>query len=798
MAVISSVMFTYSAILSAQDLRRAPPKLIPAVHATTDRVIVKFRDPVLSTARSLSANHVSNLSGAAGISLRHVRPMSGRAQVFALPRHMSMADVELIARRLAADPAVEYAEPDRIKYPLLVPNDTQYSNQWDLHNSTAEPGGINMQAAWDITTGSSGIVVAVIDTGIVPHADIDTNVTDNTGRLVNGYDFIHQDLWQSSFQNLTANDGSGRDADPTDAGDWITAAENNGTDSTGGFFTGCVAAPSTYYDSSWHGTHVAGTIGALTNNGTGVAGIAGGNNGIGGVSIQPLRVLGKCGGYTSDEADAITWAAGGTVSGLSNNTTPVKVINLSLGGDGACGVTEQAAITSAIAAGAVVIAAAGNGDSNFIGVDASGTAPANCNGVIPVAAINRTGARSSYSNFGTIVKIAAPGGDFSDAGILSTLNTGTTTATASPGGDAYTAYIGTSMATPHVAGVAALMLSLRPNMKPSRTLAFLQSSARAFPTGTARDCTTSLCGAGIVNAAAAVTAVNATVAPTANAGTDTTGAIGSVVTLSGSGTPTAPALIASYAWTQTAGTAVTLSGTTTATPSFTSPSVAAGTVLTFSLTVTDDVGMTSAADTVDVTVVNPVPTISSLSPSQANAGGAMFTLTVNGSNIISGVSGVRWNGATRTTTFVSSSQLTISVAAADIASAGTASVTVVNTTPGGGTSSGSTFTVVNPSSGSSGGGGGGGGCFIATAAYGTPMSEDVRYLRAFRDQYLLTNSLGQRFVELYYRYSPPLADKLRAHDTLRAVVRGALTPLVTLSKWVVDMATFERQTADRP
>jgi len=191
-------------------------------------------------------------------------------------------------------------------------------------------------------------------------------------------------------------------------------------------------------------------------------------------------------------------------------------------------------------------------------------------------------------------------------------------------------------------------------------------------------------------------------------------------------------------------------------------------------------------------VNNPTPAIANLSPSSATAGGAAFTLTVNGSNFVNGAE-VRWNGVARTTTFVSAARLTAAVLAADIAGAGGVSVTVFNPAPGGGTSSALAFTIAVRSSSS-----GGGRCFIATAAYGTPMATDVRYLRAFRDQYLLSNTAGREFVRLYYKYSPPLADYLRGHDGLRALVRGALAPLVALSKAIVSPRVLETETAARP
>jgi serine protease len=468
----------------------------------TSRLIVKLRDTKAARMSVLSATHVHSLSAAAGVSLTHFRAMSGDAQVLALPYRMSLAEATAIAERLSADPAVEYAEPDRILRPLLAPNDAQYANQWHYHSYAAVAGGANLPGAWDITTGSDGIVVAVIDTGLVPHADIDSNILDGTGRVVPGYDFVSEDEPGVYF---VANDGNGRDADPTDPGDWATAAE--------------VADPNTpcffVSNSSWHGTHLAGTIGALSNNTTGVAGI----NWVS--RILPVRVLGKCGGYLSDVVDGARWAAGLSVTGVPANANPARVLNLSLGGPGACSITEQNAFNEILAAGAVVVVAAGNENT-----DAASSSPGNCNGVITVAAVNRYGARAPYSNFGTTVEIAAPGGAQTLAndpnGILSTLNSGTTTAVA----DTYIYYQGTSMAAPHVAGIVSLMLSANPALTPAQVLTTVQSTARTFPTGTGSDCTITTCGTGIINAAAAVAAmativtVVATDAAAAEAGLD--------------------------------------------------------------------------------------------------------------------------------------------------------------------------------------------------------------------------------------------------------------------------------------
>jgi serine protease len=458
---------TLAGVAQAQQVR--PAHAVPFV-AQTDRLIIKYKD---SEPNGKGAAHAAPISAARmalldragqqfGLSMKLLHTIGTGAHVMQLDRKMSLADVQALAADLAArDASVEYAEPDRIMTAQFTPNDPQYSNQWDYFDAS---GGMRLPAAWDKSTGA-GINVAVIDTGYRPHADL-------AGQILPGYDFISS--------STIANDGSGRDSDASDPGDWTPA----GSCGSG--------VPAQDEPSSWHGTHVAGTIAALTSNGVGVAGVAYG------ARIVPARVLGRCGGYTSDIADAIIWASGGTVSGVPANANRARVLNLSLGGSGSCDSTTQNAINSARSRGSVVVVAAGNSNTN-----ASTSTPANCQGVIAVAATNRAGGKASYSNYGSIVTVAAPGGD-SNGGILSTLNAGTTT----PAGDNYAYYMGTSMATPHVAGVVALMLSKNPNLTPDDVAAKLKSSARAFPA------TCSGCGAGIVDAAAAVTAAIGAVVPT--------------------------------------------------------------------------------------------------------------------------------------------------------------------------------------------------------------------------------------------------------------------------------------------
>ncbi|MDB5933749.1 MAG: peptidase [Massilia sp.] len=442
----------------------------------TDRMIVKYKDatpaagkgaakvPAMAQARKALIDRAGQQFG---LVMQMLHTSATGAHIIQLSKKMTPAEVAALAAELVArDPSVEYAEPDLIMQKMFTPNDPRYNEQWQYYETTA---GLRLPAAWDKSTGA-GVNVAVIDTGYRPHADL-------SGQILPGYDFIST--------ATIANDGNGRDSDASDTGDAIVAGECG------------TGSPAQDQSSSWHGTHVAGTIAAKTNNGVGVAGVA--YN----AKIVPVRVLGKCGGYTSDIADAIIWASGGTVTGVPANANPARVINMSLGGAGACGTTTQTAINSARSRGTVVVVAAGNENT-----DASSSNPANCAGVVTVAAVNRSGGRAWYSNYGAIVDVAAPGGDTTVTanGILSTLNAGLT----APGADSYAFYQGTSMATPHVAGVVALMLSKNPNLTPDEVEARLKSSARAFPA----TCTS--CGAGIVDASAAVDAATAAPAPTMN------------------------------------------------------------------------------------------------------------------------------------------------------------------------------------------------------------------------------------------------------------------------------------------
>ena len=426
-----------------------------------DRFIIKFQDSGnarLSTARR---NAAFSLAGSRhNLQVSSLRQLAVGGEVIELDRALDATQAHEFMRDLVEQGGVEYVEVDRLNQIRFVPNDTRYGEMWHYFESV---GGLNVQNAWDISTGS-GVVVAVLDTGITNHSDLNANV-------VAGYDFISS--------TSVAGDGNGRDADPSDPGDF-----------SGG------------YSSSWHGTHVAGTVAAVGNNNKGIAGVAFG------ARIQPVRVLGRGGGYDSDIAEAIVWSSGGNVSGVPANATPAKVINLSLGGSGSCGSTFQNAINSAVSRGSVVVIAAGNDNMNV-----SNASPANCNNVIAVAANDKEGNRSWYSNYGNLIDVTAPGGETcipnasltacqtatTAKGVLSTLNSGSTT----PVAETYAFYDGTSMATPHVAGVAALMIAASPTtLTPAQIETTLKNTARPLP-GTC----SGGCGAGIVDAYAAVSAV---------------------------------------------------------------------------------------------------------------------------------------------------------------------------------------------------------------------------------------------------------------------------------------------------
>jgi subtilisin family serine protease len=428
----------------------SPASTVPA--GATDRLIVRLR-PDRGARQAL--DRVEQLSGRAAVLDGHLG--AGYRQV-ALDGEIDLELAEEVAGRLRREGRVDEAGADRRVQVATAPNDPLYDEQWHLHGRyrSSSAYGIDVEDAWAVSKGDPDVVVAVLDTGVLDHPDL-------VDRLVSGYDFV---------------DGDDDASDPGDAcGD------------------GADAVPS-----SWHGTHVAGTIGASTDNGVGVAGVDQR------ARLQPVRVLGACSGYESDIVRGIRWATGHPVQGVPDNATPARVLNLSLGGDGACSPVMQAAVEDARAAGATVVAAAGNHDGS-----AQEVFPANCDGVLTVAATSRVGDRAWYSNVGEVVDIAAPGGDTRygspSAAVLSLTNTGTTDP--DPDGMTYGWQQGTSMAAPHVAGTVSLLLSVLPLLTPDEVRTLLQETATPFPAsspnGSDYVCSDDPgdpyhCGAGIVSA----------------------------------------------------------------------------------------------------------------------------------------------------------------------------------------------------------------------------------------------------------------------------------------------------------
>lgn len=424
-------------------------------------VIVKFRPEAGSqTASALSL---------ASARLERVRPLGlERAALYRAPGATAQATLAFV-RELEGRPDVLYAQPNYIARATAVPNDTYYSLQWHYP-------AIKLPQAWDIETGSSNpVTVAVIDTGILSlHPDF-------AGKILPGYDFISDPT--------TANDGDGRDSDPEDTGDNPTG------------------------QSSYHGSHVAGTVAAKTNNSLGVAGVSWG------AKILPVRVLGVGGGTFADIVDGILWSAGLSVAGAPANPNPAKVLNLSLGAATPCSNTPavQDAFDQAFAQGAVVVVAAGNGAA-----DANLYSPASCTGVITVGATEFRNYRSYYSNYGSRIDVMAPGGDLTanrngDAyadGVLSAWQTDDANGDGTYGDKAfrYDFKQGTSMASPHVAGLVALLKSKKPSLTRAEIITVLKSSARplsatACQGGNLPSLTGADCGAGLVDAQVALQAI---------------------------------------------------------------------------------------------------------------------------------------------------------------------------------------------------------------------------------------------------------------------------------------------------
>jgi serine protease len=610
-----------------------------AQSSTVARVIVKYRaDSTLLRKQALSASGQRTLQASAlgnriGIALDAGRSISPQSHVV-FGHGMTS---QQLAARIAAESDIEYAVPDLRKYIVQAPNDPLYPTgpavgvtsggpavgQWYLRAPGASgtaantaPAAVNAEQAWDITKGSATIVVAVLDTGLrFDHPDL------QGGNVLPGYDMISADS-PGDFES--AGDGNGRDPDASDPGDFVTAADSAAL--------GCPQS-----NSSWHGTQTLGLIGAATNNNVGMASVT-----YGGVKVMPVRVLGKCGGFDSDIQAGILWAAGLDTGDptVPANPNPARVINMSLGGTGACAQAYIDVIGQANAAGAVVVVAGGNGGSATVGT------PANCPGAIGVAGLRQAGDMVGYSDAGPEISIAAPAGNCvnTTAGaacmypILTLTNKGTTTPipTSQGGGiytDSFDSSLGTSFSAPLVSGAVALMLSVQPSLTPAQVKAKLQASARPFPTsGGVSDapvcparsptsggcyCTTSTCGAGMLDVHAAVLSVVGVQASISL--TTTTPTANQAVVLTSNSVVNAGQSIASYQWTilNAGTTGATITGANNGSSVVVTPTAAGSFVI--QLTTTDNTGFVSTT-TLSVTVASGAVTPPTSSP--AGGGGS--------------------------------------------------------------------------------------------------------------------------------------------------------------------------------
>jgi serine protease len=619
-------------------------RLVVGFRATAGNAVVKsirFRSRaqgVKITQAMTTQADVAGLAQRTGLAMARSRQLTPSMHVVYLQKTLYGAQVKAALKTLRADAAVEFADVDRRRYPHAVPDDPLYqpsadaSGQWFMGTPSALPitlGGVasmdlsatDAVSAWSITKGSSGTVIADVDTGIrFDHPDLLR--AGFGGRLLPGYDFVDQDYDPTSGMPLgtflIANDGDGWDPDPSDPGDWISKTDLMNSlfppDSCGD--PNSNNGPS---DSSWHGTRVMGVLGALTNNGVGVAGMTWNPY------LLPVRALGKCGGYDSDIISGMQWAAGMSVTDPSGNAIPdnpypADIINLSLGGPDTCSSTSPytSVIKTLTSMGVVVVASAGNGG-------ASVDTPGNCPGVLAVVGLRNVGTKVGYSSMGPEAGIAAPAGNcvVTTGGcfrsIDTTVNEGLTVPTTNGYTNQINTNLGTSFSAPIVSGVVALMRAVNANLTPSQLIARIKSSASPFPQpaglpvcpATATDPTTMMstgecacpnggitqCGAGMVNALSAVNAALEPISVIIKSG-------GSSTTFDAGGSVAACGLtVASYAWAVTGGLAIQGAANTAQVTVASS-----GSPGTLTLTVTDSAGHVDNTGTVSFTAAG-VPTV---------------------------------------------------------------------------------------------------------------------------------------------------------------------------------------------
>jgi serine protease len=590
----------------------------PRRAVSTDRILIEWRNTKPNDAR-LKA---SGLLAKANFNLHSRRPISDRMEVLQLDRKLASKDLDAALATIRDDPNVLSASPDLRRHIHAAPADPLYADQWYLQST--QTAASHADQAWDITTGTASTIVAVLDTGVrFEHPDLGR--FSQGGKVLDGYDFV--------TNPSVANDGNGRDADASDPGDWVSANDQARSE-----FKDCDVA-----DSSWHGTRVSSLIAASTNNGIGMAGSSWS------ALILPVRVMGKCGGYDSDIITGMRWAAGLVVPGIPLNPTSAKVINLSLGGEGTCTPAYQSAINDVTSAGAVVVVSVGNEGG---AVDS----PANCIGVIGVAAVRHAGTKVGYSNLGPETALAAPGGNCGTVAgtcqyqILSATNSGQTTPDASTYTDAVTNQnVGTSFSAPLVAGAVALMHAVNAQLTPAQYGQLLRDSSMPFPSNSNSSstqchvpvgdevedaeciCTTETCGAGILNSYQAVLAAERPFA-VIEAPSNLDAGVSGVLDATSSVAPNQRSIVG-YEWSvlNVVGALPAIANPAQAT---TTLKVDAASQFTVRLTVTDNSGAQNSADIAMSASAPPTPTVQAptmASPPKANGGGG-------------GVLGIGWTG----------------------------------------------------------------------------------------------------------------------------------------------------------
>lgn len=575
---------------------------------STDRLIVKWKDEARALSNQQKTDRVAKQALA---KVNETRPVGSSIDVVQLERRLSPSEIRSTIEAMTADPAVEFVAPDLRRFPHALPNDSLISTQWYLLST--EASALRAETAWDATVGSAGTVVAVLDTGVrFDHPDL--LAASEGGKLLPGYDFVSG---ESSSSFVGANDGNGRDPDPSDPGDWIDS-----TDLGKPGFEDCEIG-----NSSWHGTRVAGVIAARTNNGIGMAGVAWN------AWILPVRVMGKCGGRDSDIIAAMRWAAGLSVPGIPDNPYPAKIINLSLGGNGACTAAYQSVATELATRGVLIVASAGNQGGPV-------SAPANCPGVLGVAGVRQVGTKVGFSNLGPQLSIAAPGGNCVTTGpgqpclfsIVTATNLGDRTPGASGYTDEFNFNVGTSFSAPMVSGAAALMHAVNGRLGSDHFIQRLRRSATPFPenpnsgipncrvpTGPndIQDeecyCTTNTCGAGLLNASGAVSDA---LRPIASIQLPSSVAPGQPLTLdAGVSSAACNRTISSYAWSvvSSSGAPPQVSALDQSTLTVQAPAVGE---FTLRVTVTDDAG---AEDFADVTINSTAASMTASPPASGSA-----------------------------------------------------------------------------------------------------------------------------------------------------------------------------------